>query len=239
MHYSNGNKKGKNMMKKYLLAFSVLILFRSSLIAENAEVIKILIAYTTDAKTMAASSGSYMNSIEVAINNKLLKCNDILKNSGVEFQYSFVHLQEVSYVGQLNLGALADRDKLKSGEDGLGNIHMLRNQHEADIVFLIVSRYLSGPVGASYLHALEGENGLKLDHSFSEFAFAVSDLRNFYLDNTFMHEIGHLMGLFHDRTTVAQNEQLCTGFSSLDECLDAKGRVSPYAHGYYDEDDNE
>ncbi|MFE6703151.1 M12 family metallo-peptidase [Streptomyces sp. NPDC057718] len=78
---------------------------------------------------------------------------------------------------------------------GLGRqVHEQRARYGADLVTLIVDRPERGGGTADYTPAL--------DSSTDEYAYAVVDVDGIDLDSA-SHEIGHNLGLAHDRTTLA------------------------------------
>ncbi|CAM5677308.1 MULTISPECIES: M12 family metallo-peptidase [Streptomyces] len=74
--------------------------------------------------------------------------------------------------------------------------HEQRARHGADLVTLIVDRPERGGGTADYTPAL--------DSSTDEYAYAVVDVDGIDLDSA-SHEIGHNLGLAHDRATLAGN----------------------------------
>ncbi|MEU3055808.1 M12 family metallo-peptidase [Streptomyces griseus] len=84
---------------------------------------------------------------------------------------------------------------LKDHTAGLGRqVHEQRARYGADLVTLVVDRPQRGGGTADYTPAL--------DASTDEFAYAVVDVDGIDLDSA-SHEIGHNLGLAHDRTTLA------------------------------------
>ncbi|MFD4024408.1 M12 family metallo-peptidase [Streptomyces sp. NPDC058576] len=78
---------------------------------------------------------------------------------------------------------------------GLGRqVHEQRARYGADLVTLVVDRPERGGGTADYTPALDG--------STDEYAYAVVDVDGIDLDSA-SHEIGHNLGLAHDRTTLA------------------------------------
>ncbi|GHF79228.1 M12 family metallo-peptidase [Streptomyces fimicarius] len=107
---------------------------------------------------------------------------------------------------------------LKDHTAGFGRqVHEQRARYGADLVTLVVDRPQRGGGTADYPPAL--------DASTDEFAYAVVDVDGIDLDSA-SHEIGHNLGLAHDRTTLAGNAD---GSMSV-------SRNRPYNTGWITED---
>ncbi|MFD5203000.1 M12 family metallo-peptidase [Streptomyces sp. NPDC058375] len=107
---------------------------------------------------------------------------------------------------------------LKDHASGLGRqVHEQRARYGADLVTLVVDRPERGGGTADYTPAL--------DRSTDEYAYAVVDVDGIGLDSA-SHEIGHNLGLAHDRTTLAAGAD---GSMSV-------SRDRPYNTGWITED---
>ncbi|PCG87499.1 peptidyl-Asp metallopeptidase [Streptomyces sp. WZ.A104] len=103
---------------------------------------------------------------------------------------------------------------------GLGRqVHEQRARYGADLVTLVVDRAERGGGTADYTPAL--------DPSTHEYAYSVVDVDGIELDSA-SHEIGHNLGLAHDRTTLAGNASGSMNVS----------RTRPYNTGWITEDGN-
>lgn len=103
---------------------------------------------------------------------------------------------------------------------GLGRqVHEQRARYGADLVTLVVDRQERGGGTADYASALDG--------STDEYAYAVVEVDGIGLDSA-SHEIGHNLGLAHDRTTLAGDAE---GSMSV-------SRNRPYNTGWITEDGN-
>ncbi|MFJ2026835.1 M12 family metallo-peptidase [Streptomyces sp. NPDC087897] len=101
---------------------------------------------------------------------------------------------------------------------GIGRrVHEQRARYGADLVVLLVDRPERGGGTADYTPAL--------DASTDEYAYAVVDVDGIELDSA-SHEIGHTLGLAHDRRTLAGDPG---GSMSV-------GRDRPYNTGWITED---
>jgi hypothetical protein len=165
-------------------------------------VIDLLVVYTAQARAQAGGTAGILNAIDVAVANM----NAALASSAVTGQIRLVHTAEVPYVGSGDLGL--DLERLRRPGDGhLDEVHALRNSVGADLVALLTDRTFSTTVGIAYLlqHRYAGEEA---------YAFSVTVQR--HASQVLSHEIGHNLGLAHDRLNSAS-----TG-------------AYPYAHGYQD-----
>ncbi|MEU4179071.1 M12 family metallo-peptidase [Streptomyces sp. NPDC026589] len=109
---------------------------------------------------------------------------------------------------------------LKDHSVGLGRqVHEQRARYGADLVTLVVDREERGGGTADYTPALDG--------STDEYAYAVVEVDGIRLDSA-SHEIGHNLGLAHDRRTLAGNTD---GSMSV-------SRNRPYNTGWITEDGN-
>ncbi|MET8374629.1 M12 family metallo-peptidase [Streptomyces microflavus] len=107
---------------------------------------------------------------------------------------------------------------LKDHTSGLGRqVHEQRERYGADLVTLVVERSERGGGTADYTSALDG--------STHEYAYAVVEVDGIELDSA-SHEIGHNLGLAHDRTTLTTD-----GGGSMNV-----SRTRPYNTGWITED---
>ncbi|MEW1612915.1 MULTISPECIES: M12 family metallo-peptidase [unclassified Streptomyces] len=107
---------------------------------------------------------------------------------------------------------------LKDHDSGFGHqVRERRERYGADLVTLVVERAERGGGTADYTSAL--------DESTHEYAYAVVEVDGIALDSA-SHEIGHNLGLAHDRTTLASNPGGSMNVS----------RTRPYNTGWITED---
>ncbi len=171
--------------------------------AAGDAVVDLLVVYTSAAKTQEGGQAAMEALIALGVDS----ANQAYSNSQIAMQLRLVHTAEVAYTES---GAIdADLTRLRSTTDGImDQVHQLRDQHNADLVALIVDNG-GGFCGIAYVMA----NGPRA--GFASSAFSVT-ARDCVVTDTLAHELGHNMGNAHDRATGG------TG-------------VYPYSYGYRDE----
>ncbi len=153
--------------------------------------IDIAIFYTPAARAAAGGTAAIAAEVDVWI----AEANQAFEASGVDHRLALVARSGVAYNETGN--SLVDINRLANPSDGhMDDMHALRDRVGADLVYLVVSDsdaargYLGGPFGLTCQHCGGG---------------------------IFTHEVGHNMGLWHDRYQVHHHE----------------GGVSPHpAYGY-------
>ena len=152
---------------------------------EDGSRVDVLVVYTPAARRAEGN-------IEALINLMVAETNQAYANSGVIQRVNLVRTEEVGYTEQ---GATRDDlSHLQETSDGyMDEVHALRDRYAADLVHLIVDRDRGGDFDAC------GRAWLMLtpSNSFEAFAFGLTDYR--CGGTTFAHELGHNMGLKHDR----------------------------------------
>lgn len=149
--------------------------------------IDVLVAYTTAARDHAGGEAA----METRIDLWVAAANTYFENSGVHQRIRLAHSEELDYV---ETSSSYEFGRLVSPDDGfMDSVHAMRDAVGADIVHLIerwgawgTSRYC----GIAYVMASVGGY-------FRDFAFGATALDCGSL--TFAHELGHNMGLRHDR----------------------------------------
>ena len=175
----------------------------SGLICPPAEqsVIDVAVFYTSAARENTGGT----DEIATVIDLMVAETNMAYENSGANQRINLVAAEEV--VGYRETNDLAiDIARLRSPSDGyMDEVHGIRDTVAADIVLLLVG----GSSGRAYqLHVSSTSS--------ESSAFGVV---NAYSTYTFAHELGHIMGLHHDRYQVCGDN--CNNFTRF-----------PYAFGY-------
>ena len=174
------------------------------LAADSAARFDVMALYSPAAR--AAAGGT--TAMRALVNLAVAETNTAYSRSGVIPRVRLVYTGEV--VGYTEVGDFStDLSRLRSPSDGfMDDIHALRNAFGADLVSLIIQG--DGSLcGLGYLMT-------SLSAGFEANAFSVS-ARNCATGNyTFSHEMGHNMGLQHDR---------------INQSSDG---VFPHSHGYVD-----
>ena len=179
----------------------------SGLICPPAEqsVIDVAVFYTPAARNHAGGTAA----IETRIDLMAAETNQAYRASGVNQRVALAAVEEVEYTAA---GAIrVDVERLQDPSDGhMDEVHTTRDQVAADIVVLIGI----GRAGRAY-DILTPANASAAN------AFATSGIDS----RTFAHELGHVMGLAHDRYVA------CFDPSGLgrDGCSEA---ATAYAYGY-------
>ena len=179
----------------------------SGLICPPAEqsVIDLAVFYTSAARENTGGT----DEIATAIDLMVAETNMAYMNSGANQRLNLVAAEEVAgYRETDNLAT--DVLRLRSTSDGyMDEIHDIRDEVAADIVLLIPAG-LSGRAYQLHVPSTSSESS----------AFGVV---NAYSSSTFAHELGHIMGLRHDR--YAQCGGSCSAVTRF-----------PYAFGYVNQE---
>ncbi len=174
---------------------------------DDGSVVDLLVLYTPAARRGAGGTAQ----IEALIDLRVTMMNQAFADSGVTPRVNVAWREEVDYVEASSQDA--DLSRLTNRGDGwLDHIHDLRDVYAADIVHLVYERSPSEDVGIAWIP-------FDLDADSERWGFSVSNRRAY--DEIFAHEVGHNMGLNHDRYA-----------TTLDPTASRYNKPHPHAYGY-------
>ena len=213
---------------------------------EEADELTVLALYTPKAEEQEGGKAE----IEATIRAEAERMNQALINSGIGHRRIAAKIEKVDYVESEeslrdDLFLLAKRQGHEDDPEGaLDEVHTLREQHAADLVNLFVASEVKS-CGHAYVHGrsqqLWAESScasrideedcvdMLVDRAWRGNGFGVTRVgEGCYAADTFQHEIGHNLGLYHDRY-----EEREDGLS-LEEPVRFPFR--PYGFGYVNQD---
>ncbi len=141
--------------------------------------IDVLLAYTDDVLAFNPNA-------ESVLIVRMAEVNQMLEDSCARFRFRIVHIEPVTYAetGDFN----TDLGCVYSWLDGcLDNLHTLRDTHGADIIQMAL--YNNSTCGKAHTNPIGGYNDVK----------AVNIVAILCSAKTMAHELGHNLGLQHDR----------------------------------------
>jgi hypothetical protein len=169
---------------------------------DTNEFVDLIVVYTPAARAQIGSNAAMDTEVVASVNN----ANLALANAGVTHRFRLFRTQEIAYSETGDMGLTLDR--LQDTSDGyMDDVLALRNFYRADVVSL-----LSTDQNACGIGYVMGPNSVTT--SFEAFAYNVTNWTCANANLTLAHEIGHNMGLQHDRPNA--------GFAP----------AFPYAYGY-------
>ena len=159
---------------------------------EDGSEIHVLVVYTP---TMRDSQGGVAGT-EALIDLLVQSANQAFEDSGIDTRLALAHVALTNYSAD---SLIADLTRLRVRDDGfMDEIHALRNTYAADVVHLLTGAAL-GPnpvLGSRGVASLLTSETLRMEDNA---AFSVSSGDN---ELVFTHEIGHNLGLRHDRYVI-------------------------------------
>ena len=160
---------------------------------DDGSEIDVMVVYTPTAKNQAGGRAG----VETLIDLMVAETNQAYAQSGVSHRIRLVYRDEVDYIEDGN--SLIDLGRFQSSSDGyMDRVHELRELYAADLVHLLVGTSFNVGGVANLLYQRE-------DGTYSDSAFGLT-VGNNSAGLIFAHELGHNMGLRHDRYQVLRNE---------------------------------
>ena len=155
---------------------------------DDGSEIDVMVVYTPLVKRREGGRAA----IEALIDLFVAETNQAYANSGVIHRVRMVLRQEVDYTEDGD--SYIDLDRLQEDSDGhMDHVHELRDLYAADLVHIVVGNSVN-VCGIAYLNSGESYTEREI------FGFALTVVNCGGL--TFAHELGHNMGLHHDRYEV-------------------------------------
>ena len=175
-----------------------------SLAGDTNGIVDLLVVYTPAARSAIGGTAAMETEIAGAVSN----ANLALANAGAVHRFRLAHQAEVTYTE----AGSSDLDRLTDPDDGyMDVVHRLRDDYDADIVSMVGT---SNACGVGWLMQ-------SVTSGFQSHGFNVNHYTCIFGNFTMAHEIGHNMGLNHDRANVPR-----------DSLGNLQQGSAPYAYGY-------
>gem|GEM_PF-2535454 len=165
--------------------------------------LKVVMLFTGGARKMAGGRAALESLIELGVE----QANIALETSKVDAQFELVAIKKVPGKETDNMGN--DLDALWYSDDGkFDKAHRLRERYDADFVHLIVDDSDADYCGVAYLPDVKSARAQR-----DAFGVTRADC---ITTNTIGHELGHNMGLEHDRIAAQGTGQFRYSFGYCD-----------------------
>lgn len=168
----------------------------------STTIIDVLVLYTAGFKSRNGSTWS------TRIAQLAAMANQAYLDSGVDMKIRIVATQQVSLADTTSNSTTLSQ--LAAGSGAFSGVPALRKKYGADLVTLIRPFYMNAQGGNCGVGYIGGYNGTNIAYYGSYGYSVVSDGRDvagtgyYCTDYTLTHELGHNMGLMHDRSTVTR-----------------------------------
>ncbi len=181
-------------------------------VADDGSLIDVFVAYTPAARAGAGGT----TAMEALVNLAIAETNQAYLNSGAIQRVRLAGTAELAYTESGDMSN--DLNRLRQASDGhLDQVHALRDGSSADLVHLIVES--GGSCGVGYVMSF-------VSSSFASYAFAVTKRSCVSPNLTFAHEIGHNMGLQHDRYVNQSNSPFSYSHGYVNQAAFAPGAAT-------------
>lgn len=175
---------------------------------EDGRRIDLMVVYTPAARADVGSQ----EAIEAGIARRVADTNEALRLSGVATRIHLVHTAEIDYHPVPRAGETRVR-LARPGDGYMDEVHDLRDHYAADLVALIADRRFDTCGEAE-------RSELWPTMLYSAFTVSKTFCNSDRFIPAFEHELGHSMGLSHDR------------YSEIRVCCDSLNKPTGYSHGY-------
>lgn len=157
--------------------------------------IRILLLYTPAARRASADIDA-----DIALMMAQMRRTFSAQGTGGNFSVlvELAHAQEINYVENPDDDMSTDLERLSDPQDPVfRGIPALRRKYQADFVHLLTRARPGDGCGIGWLNA-------DISPAYRESGFSVSDLECAVGNYSFIHEVGHNLGMEHDREVVGQ-----------------------------------
>ena len=154
---------------------------------DTNQFVDVMVVYTPASRAQSGSTAAIVAELTAAINSS----NVALANSAVTHRFRLVHHQEIAYTED-GVGDTSLRRVTNPADGFMDDVPVLRNQYRADLVALFTT-----DVDVCGIGWLMGPSNVNTAFENMGYSVTVWDCANSIL--ALPHEMGHNMGLHHDR----------------------------------------